>query len=461
MKLKCHAELFLSILLHFFSIVTNLSSATDSIFAGQSLTFNNSLISKGGTFKLGFFSPGNSSKYYIGIWYNQISLRNRTYVWVANRNTPVSDPSSELKLLDDGNLVLVDSSDHRIWSTNTTSKAVTSSQVVLRDDGNLVLRKGVRESDVYWQSFDYPTDTWLPGGRVGYDNRRLTCWTSSDDPAEGSYSVELDHIGEQYLFKWNNTKAYWNSGQWNGHIFSKNPELGLNYIRNVSYENNVSETYFTYNVYESITTRFMIDMWGQGGQYSWDATTQKWLQLWSEPGQQCEVYAFCGAYGICTENSLPVCKCMEGFEPQSPESWYQSHGYSSGCVRKTLTQCEDQSTFLMVANVTLPSNPQSSTLEQTECRLTCLNNCSCIAYAYVSACFKWYGDLLNANQKKGVGNLYLKLAASELKDFGIKKRGTKIGVIVGAVAIALSLCLLVIYFASKKKLNRKGKSSIF
>ena len=68
------------------------SMATDTIFPGQTLSGNQTIRSDGGTFELGFFTPGNSSNYYIGMWYGR--LPTKTVVWVANRDQPLSDPSS-------------------------------------------------------------------------------------------------------------------------------------------------------------------------------------------------------------------------------------------------------------------------------------------------------------------------------------------------------------------------------
>ncbi|KAG8043188.1 hypothetical protein GUJ93_ZPchr0119g33233 [Zizania palustris] len=56
------------------------------------------LVSKGGVFALGFFSPATSNQsLFLGIWYNQIPQR--SYVWVANRNDPITTPSSAMCLL--------------------------------------------------------------------------------------------------------------------------------------------------------------------------------------------------------------------------------------------------------------------------------------------------------------------------------------------------------------------------
>jgi len=50
----------------------------------------------GGTYKLGFLSPGKSRNRYSGIWYGTISVL--TPVWVANRETPLNDSSGVPRL---------------------------------------------------------------------------------------------------------------------------------------------------------------------------------------------------------------------------------------------------------------------------------------------------------------------------------------------------------------------------
>lgn len=152
---------------------------------------NQTIISKGGVFELGFFTPGNSHNYYIGIWHKGLPIPNKTVVWVANRNQPVSDPSSSaLQLFQDGNLVLLTSNKIRVWSTNSTSSLPNSTVGVLLDNGNFFLRKISDISSIMWQSFDHPTDTWLPGAKFGYnkvtnDSQILTSWRSYENPAPG------------------------------------------------------------------------------------------------------------------------------------------------------------------------------------------------------------------------------------------------------------------------------------
>ena len=61
----------------------------------------------------------------------------------------------------------------------------SNTSATLLDSGNLVLRNG--NSDILWESFDYPTDTLLPGMKLGYDKRAgktwsLVSWRSTEDP---------------------------------------------------------------------------------------------------------------------------------------------------------------------------------------------------------------------------------------------------------------------------------------
>lgn len=97
---------------------TALFSTADTIFVDQSLSGNQTITSSSGNFVLGFFQPGNSSNYYVAIWYR---FSTSSSVWVTNRESPISDPTtSELKISEDGNLVLLDSSKSSIWGPQTS-----------------------------------------------------------------------------------------------------------------------------------------------------------------------------------------------------------------------------------------------------------------------------------------------------------------------------------------------------
>ncbi|XP_059661013.1 G-type lectin S-receptor-like serine/threonine-protein kinase At2g19130 [Cornus florida] len=466
MGTRSNPSFILSVLLLCFSLNTHILFGADTISANQSLSGDRTIVSSGETFKLGFFKAGNSSNFYIGMWYNKVS--EQTIVWVANRDTPVSDIySSELKILD-GNLVLVNEYQTPIWSTNISSTNSTSLVAILRDDGNFVFGDGPNVTQPSWQSFDHPAHTWLPGSKIGFNkltnkNQLLTSWKNSENPTAGLFSLELDPNGSQYLIRWNRSVQYWTSGAWNGHIFSLVPEMRLNYIYNFSYVTNENESYFTYSLYSpSIISRFIMDISGQIKQVTWLETSKQWNLFWSQPREQCEVNAYCGAFGACNQISQPFCNCLYGFNIKSMNDWNLSD-YSSGCERRTVLQCGNTSAanrevdrFRENPHMGLPQNPQSVPVgSDAECKSACLNNCSCTAYAYESnACSIWIGELLDLQQLSADDvtgrTLYVRLAASEVPNQKNNK-GVIIGSVVGSVAALIGLVLVAVVILRRQR----------
>ena len=90
--------LIMSIL--FFPFCTSLDTSTPDQFIKD----GQSLVSKENNFSLGFFSPGNSSYQYLGIWF--VKGTKQTIVWVANRDDPINDSSGVLSINQFGNLIL-------------------------------------------------------------------------------------------------------------------------------------------------------------------------------------------------------------------------------------------------------------------------------------------------------------------------------------------------------------------
>ncbi|KAG8386956.1 hypothetical protein BUALT_Bualt03G0202600 [Buddleja alternifolia] len=459
----------------------SLALAVDTISGNETLSGDRTLLSSGGgNFVLGFFHPGNSSRYYIGIWYRRVPTQ--TIVWVANREAPISDSNSAQLTVLNGNLVLLNESRSVIWSTGLNSTNSNNSNVVavLLDDGNLVLRDGSGSGsnssvgEYLWESFDHPDRTWLPGGKIAYDKRTqrrqlLTSWKNSEDPAPGLFSLELDPNGRQYIIRWNRTEQYWTSGSWNDHIFSLVPEMRLNYIYNFSYVDNVNESYFTYSLYNPSTiSRFIMDVSGQVKMLSWD--NRDWTLFWSQPRQQCEVYAYCGAFGTCGQTSMPFCNCLPGFRNKSDSDWSLGD-FSGGCVRELDLQCESNRTngrrdkFFARPNMGLPEHPQPLMVgSASECESACLDNCSCSAYAYDgNGCSLWNGELLNLQQlTEGVGNertINIRLSASSSVFSGSKNnKGIIIGAIVGSIAVFLAILAIVMAIIWRRRRKTVSKS---
>ncbi|KAK9048351.1 hypothetical protein SSX86_032686 [Deinandra increscens subsp. villosa] len=413
----------------YFFIISPFSYGANTLVVNQSLSGNQTLVSLAGNFEMGFFNPGKSPSYYIGIWFKKIQTR--TIVWVANRETPVSDIfSSKLKIID-GNLVLLDDSNTQIWSTNIISSTIIpGTVVVLLDDGNLVLRYRSTSGPPIWQSFDHPTHTMLPGSKLGYNKRTdtkqvLTSWRNSEDPAVGLFSFETDENSTQILIKWNSSIQYWTSGSWDdqNHLFRLIPEMKLNSFYNISYVDNENESYFSYSLYNpSIISRFIIDVTGQFKQMYWLDTTGQWNEFWAQPLNICEVYGSCGSFGVCNLESLPACSCLTDFEPRSQSDW-DLGSFSGGCVRKTILDCTDKTrkpVFILsyVEKRFLSALPENEvpSVNEPECRSSCLDNCSCNAYTFISnICHHWnlenFTSLLLTSNGSNRDTIYVKVSS--------------------------------------------------
>ncbi|KAK1422632.1 hypothetical protein QVD17_17918 [Tagetes erecta] len=215
-------------ILCFFSPVFSIT--TDTITPTKPLTINQTLASNQQVFELGFFNPGNN-KLYIGIWYKKTSPK--TIVWVANRDSPVSLSSGKLTIGDDGNLILLNEAETVVWKLNQTVP-VGKTVAQLLDSGNFVLRPENDENpaNYIWESFKNPTDTLLPGMKLGWDrktgaNRFLQSWKTSSDPGSGDYvfKMNIDGLPEMILLGQRTTDMIteYRSEPWNGRMFSSVP----------------------------------------------------------------------------------------------------------------------------------------------------------------------------------------------------------------------------------------------
>ncbi|GMN65410.1 hypothetical protein TIFTF001_034478 [Ficus carica] len=173
------------------------------------------LISKDGVFEFGFFTPGNSKNRY-----------NKSVVW----------PTSE-------------------------SKQAQKPVVVLLDSGNLVLRdeEDTNSENYLWQSFDYPSDTMLPGMKVAWDFRTASYITRSRYIRMG-------------------TTNFYHTESWFGLRFSGSPELRPNPLFNYSFVYKNDEVNYTYDLKnKSVISRMVMNQTTSTRQrLTWIESDQSW-----------------------------------------------------------------------------------------------------------------------------------------------------------------------------------------
>ena len=402
----------------------------DTLTPDQTIKEGQSLISKENHFALGFFSPDNSSNRYLGIWY--VKVTQQTVVWVANRNDPINDSSGVLSINRYGNLVLHDSSNRLLWSTNVSVQGTISSVAQLQDSGNLVLVQDNFNEKLLWQSFDYPTDTLLPKMKLGLNrkiglDRFLTSWKSQDDPGIGDCLYKMNPSGSPQFILYKGSTMYWRLGPWSWQTASAatfSSGYKFNFVDN---EDEVSYDYFLDGT--SIISRLVVNNSGLLSQFMWNDGDLQWKELWSAPKYRCDKYGHCGAYGICSLESPDnlnrfECTCLPGYEPKSPRNWYLRDG-SEGCVRKQsgMSMCGNGEGFVKVDHAKSPdsSNATWMNMSSSECKQACLSNCNCTAFFSMNIdhkgtrCLAWYGELMDISVNSDVGwTINVRVDATEL-----------------------------------------------
>ncbi|KAM0952361.1 putative non-specific serine/threonine protein kinase [Dioscorea sansibarensis] len=412
-------QLVFSILL----VIFHYSMATDTLYPNQSLQDGQTLVSAKQTFALGFFSPGRSKNRYVGIWYNK--LQEHTVVWVANRGSPLASTNGTMELNSHGTLTI-----NSMIFLPMPSVTLSNPVAQLLDDGNFVIREANSSNEYAWQSFDYPTDTFLSGMKLGWDlrtglNRNLTAWRSNDDPSAGTYVVSMDRRGSPQLTVWSGSAKKWLSGPWNGLEFSNIPEMSSYTGFYFDFVNNKDEVYYMYNTTGTkIETRLMVNQSGTVERFVWIESASTWSLFWYVPKSQCDAYSPCGPYGICDLNGWPMCSCLQGFAPKSPQAWALRDA-SSGCERRTELDCLNRSDgFLTVSHAALPDTSSAlvdMNVSLDECEARCLMNCSCTAYTSAdihgggTGCIIWVTELSNLGRyPEGGRDLFVRLAAADL-----------------------------------------------
>ncbi|KAL2331780.1 hypothetical protein Fmac_019361 [Flemingia macrophylla] len=357
-------------------LCSQLCSARDTLNHGESITNyegNLSLVSSNLTFELGFFNFSNSrEKRYLGIWY--YGLDSKIVVWVANRDKPVLDSSGVFRISEKGNLV-VESTSGTHWSSPPESSSSAHRTVILQASGNLVLRDG--DGKVLWQSFLHPTDTFLPGMKMDH-NLTLTSWKGAADPAPGDFTFKMDPNHNLVVQK--QSQRYWT-------VDDQRVTTLLNVTSDNSSSNITLGKLFGVPIHSN--SRLVMNYSGEIQYLMLDKEEKVWYMPWSMLADKCDIYNYCGSFGICNKNNLNLnldpCKCLPGFATAQ----VHIQGQYPGCVRKSTSCIDGDFAFVNLTNIKVGEpDYRLDTETEADCQASCLNitakcpHSQCQAYSY-------------------------------------------------------------------------------
>nr|XP_007140583.1 hypothetical protein PHAVU_008G124800g [Phaseolus vulgaris]ESW12577.1 hypothetical protein PHAVU_008G124800g [Phaseolus vulgaris] len=368
------------------------SRSSSSLRMGSSLSVENPqhiLISPNAIFSAGFLAIGHNA-YSFAIWFTEPHFHSpNTVTWMANRDQPVNGKRSKLSLTHDGNILLIDASLNTAWSSNTDS--LDPVELHLKDDGNLVLRK--LQGTVLWQSFDFPTDTLVPGQPL----TRYTQLVSSRSHTNHSSGFYKLFFGDDNILRLvydgpDVSSNYWPSPwrvSWDvgRTLFNSSRIAVLNSFGVFHSSDNFTSKTSDYGTV--LQRRLKLDSDGNFRVYSRNSVSEKWYVSWQAITNGCLIHGVCGANSTCGYDgkSGKKCKCLPGYRLNNQSDW------SHGCKPMfDLTCNRNESTFLEMRGVEFYGydNYYIQFSNFSACEDLCLQNCSCQGFQY------------SYNDKKGI-----------------------------------------------------------
>ncbi|KAK9937442.1 hypothetical protein M0R45_014234 [Rubus argutus] len=426
----------------------------DTLKPGDTLNSSSFLVSAKGKFTLGFYaSDQNSNSSYLAIWQNYLTTRQNgsvNHAWIANRYAPILYPSGiltldvnkTLKIMHKGGdpVVLYHASEPT--SINSTSSVVAT----LLDSGNFIMQEVNSDGSmkqVLWESFDYPTNTLLPGMKVGVNHRNghiwsVSSWSSFYLPVPGPFTLDWDPNGCELKIKRHGV-VYWTSGIFrDGRFEFMNPDdelrtVGYNFII-VSNEN---EDYFTYTS---------------------TSVNQSYVPEW-----------VLNAFGVLRE--------LGGNIIASADNCY---GYNTdgGCQRRDYPSCRHiGDTFVKKNGLFNPTTPnltlkrdENPSLTTSDCKAACWDDCNChgfrVHFDNQTGCEFWIGNWTFISKDLFRNPSIFILSELSRNDITNKESHTRrriwIGTSIATALLVMVLCIMCYLLRRRRRspLSEKSQKKI-
>ncbi|CAA0812058.1 lectin protein kinase family protein, partial [Striga hermonthica] len=420
---------FLLIPLHFLAAQV---SSIDTLWRGDSLNSYSQLISARRIFTLGFHTPQDTNNTYLAVWYTDGRFPNPP-VWIANRGNPFP-PSSNLSLTIDANGSLVITSrrpgveSFEIYSGGPRNNL----SATLLDTGNFVVMEANSSGEILWQSFDYPTDTLLPGMKLGFSQRTgrnwtLSSWFDESNPAPGAFTLEWDsNVGRLVIRR--RGVIYWTSGRTRDYY----ENTGNFSIK--EFENMISPDVFNYNYNFSSVTN------GEGEYFMYTL-----IYIYFTPDERKIISGwrmdYNGDISDIGRGYLVMSSLCYGYESKRP-------GVQTGCQVWEQPTCRNQrQTFTRRAGIFSGGAytsfyDRNVSLGPSDCRENCWDDCECIAYSHFPSsdgCRFWRGRTEFVQSPDGITDADLMyLLETAPSDKGMKTYVKIILVVLSAMVVFIS-----------------------
>jgi hypothetical protein len=318
----------------------HVKAENDSMKPGDTLNATSKLCSKKGSYCMNFDTTSDNLAY-LNIF---AQGEDGWVVWIAKRNQPV-DINSAVLSLDYSGVLKIESRNRKPMILYSPPQPFNNSTIIatLLDTGNFVLQD-IQTKTELWRSFDYPTDSLLPGMKLGVNHKTGEKWSlvsqiSESIPASGPFQLEWDPRRKELVIM-RKEKVYWTSGE-----LMKNGTF--EYISGEEFKYNIGsseeEEYFTYK-----TSNDSLGIW----------TLLQTGQLINRNGSDIARADLCYGYntnGGCQkwgEAEIPTCR--------NPGDMFDS---KTGYI-----------------DVRMLNSIENASYGISDCQASCWSNCSCIGF---------------------------------------------------------------------------------
>ncbi|WOG90023.1 hypothetical protein DCAR_0209264 [Daucus carota subsp. sativus] len=402
-----------------------LAEAAATIRAGEQLNSTSQLVSEEGKFTLGFFTAETNFSYF-GIWYTNDDQARK--VWLANRNQPILNTTSAALAIDKTGQLVITSAGRIVVNVSDQGYGGNIS-ATLQDDGNFVLAD---ESDrrVLWQSFDDPTDTLLPGMKLGSNLTAGKNWTlnsgfSAQVPASGAFSLSWEPFNESnQLVIRRRGEVYWTSGR----LMQSQDDPALQTFEFMTLNSPFDAYKYNLSTRDDAEARYFTYIFPRDGRFPmWILDFQGNIR--QDDSFNLATTAFCLGYdngnGCVASSGLPVCRSQDlRFEEKNAE-------FING-----------DSTF-----------DDNTTISLSDCMRRCWDDCNCLGFVNSSngtGCTMYFGTSYTITDQPNSVSKYVLVSSKTDK----KAKGSKWVWIVIAVVVSLVLLILASFCVFRMRKTR-------
>lgn len=379
------------------------------------------LQSRNGNFEAQVYKPGTQqTRLYLSV----LHVPTGTVVWTANRNEPMPDRESRVNLTPEG-LTVGYSNGDVLWSTPSFKSNVSSLRLL--DTGNLMLLD--MTNNTLWQSFDHPTDTLISGQLLPAGLYLSSSVASDSDLSQGDY--RLDVTSNDALLNWMGS-SYWQFSNETSTVNNKDASVAVAVALMASNDSGIYLLASNGDVVFQIplpAAPFRIIQLGSDGRlkimsYPAANSSNSLANVFVAPRDSCDLPLSCGPLGLCSlSGNSSSCSCP----PQ-----FASSDQSSGCtpnkgmLTASNTSCASSHISYMFVGSGITyfankyRNPVASGMNMPNCQNLCSSNCSCSGYFFdisSQSCFlslQQFGSLTNSSTRESANFLaYIKIHISK------------------------------------------------